>query len=373
MNGDRVRRAREIKGWTQAELADAVDVKQAAISRIEQSLLEPSEQLAAAIAKETGFPLSFFYEETKIDFPLGSLLFRQHQTLTSRERDQVLQTAWAAYILYDFMAHKMKLLPLRLPRIQNEDIQTAAVLTRNALGIEPNKPIRNLINRLEKAGVIVLAIPLEIHGHDAFSLWANNRRAVIVIDTGKPGDRQRHTVAHEIAHLVMHYILMGGSRDEIEDEAELFAGELLTPEESVREEIVTPVTLSSLAELKARWGVSIQSLIERAFDLKIISVDQRKYLYKQMTRHGWRHNEPIEIEPERPRALRKMAELLYGLKSGGINYQKLARDVSLPVSLVAHILYVHSPDGTKARTPGELAVFPSKTEEKNPYALKLVG
>lgn len=371
MNGDRVRRAREIKGWTQAELADIVEVRQAAISRIEQNLLEPSEQLAAAIAKETGFPLSFFYEETKIDFPLGSLLYRQHQTLPSRERDQILQTAWAAYIMYDFMAHKMKMMPLRLPRFQNEDTQTAAALTRNALGIEPNKPIRNLINRLEKAGVIVLAIPLEIHGHDAFSLWADSRRAVIIIDTGKPGDRQRYTVAHEIGHLVQHYILIGG---DVEQEADDFAHELLTPEEAIREEITTPVTLSSLAELKARWGVSIQDLIARAHELKIITVDQRKYLNKQMRRNGWLHNEPIELEPERPRALRKMAELLYGAKSGGINHQKLARDASLPVSLVAQILYAHSPDGTKAKSPGELALFPSKnTEEKNPFALKLVG
>ena len=268
----------------------------------------------------------------------------------------------------------MKLLPLRLPKIQSEDIQTAADLTRNALGIEPNKPIRNLINRLEKAGVIVLAIPLEIHGHDAFSLWADSRRAVIVIDTGKPGDRQRHTVAHEIGHLVMHYILMGGSRDEIEDEAEKFAGELLTPEEAIREELTTPVTLSSLAELKARWGVSIAALIQRAFDLNIISVDQKKYLWKQITRQGWRVSEPVELEPERPRALRKMAELLYGSKTGGINHSKLARDASLPVGLVAKILYAHSPDGTKAKSPGELALFPSKnTEEKNPFALKLVG
>lgn len=373
MNGDRLRRAREIKGWTQAEMAEVLDVKQATISRIEQNLLDPSEQLAEAIARETGFPVSFFYQETKIDFPLGSLLFRQHQTLTSRARDQVVQTAWAAYLLYDFMAHKLKLLPLRLPRIQNEDIQTAALLTRNALGIEPNKPIRNLINRLEKAGVIVLAIPLEIHGHDAFSLWAENRRAVIVIDTGKPGDRQRHTVAHEIAHLVLHYVLMG-SRDEVEDEAEKFAGELLTPEEAISEELTKPVTLSGLAELKGRWGVSIGSLIERAFELNIISVDQRKYLWKQMNRQGWKQNEPIYLEPERPRALRKMAELLYGLKSGGINYEKLARDASLSARLVAQILYVHSPDGTKAKTPGDVTVFPRKTdEEQNPYALELVG
>lgn len=343
MNGDRLKRAREIKGWTQLEMAEAVNVSQAAIARMEQNLLEPSEEKLQQIALATGFPVSFFYQETTVDFPLGSLLFRQHMTIKSRERDQILQTAWVTYVIYDHMAHKLKLMPLRLPRIENEDIQTAALLTRNALGIEPDVPVQNFINKLEKAGVVVLAIPLDIHGHDAFSLWADNRRAVIVLSSGKPGDRQRHTVGHETGHLVLHYILWG-SRDDVEREAEDFAGEFLLPEDAMRREIVAPVTLSSLAELKPRWGVSIGSLIERAYKLKIISLEQRKYLWKQMGLRGWKTQEPpnLNIEPERPRALRKMAELLYGDKDGSINYKKLARDTSMPATLVAQVLEVHA-------------------------------
>ena len=274
MNGDRLKRAREIKGWTQQELADAVNVTQAAIARIEQNLLAPSDQLKQQIALATGFPVSFFEQDNTIDFPLGSLLFRQHMTLKSRERDQILQTAWATYVLYDYMAQKLRLMPLRLPRVQDEDIKTSASLTRNALGIEPDVPVRNLVNRLEKAGVVVLSIPLDIHGHDAFSLWSD-RRAVIVLSHGKPGDRQRYTAAHEIGHLVQHYILWG-SHDEVEKEADSFAEEFLLPEDAMREVMVKPVTLSSLAELKPRWGVSVSSLIERAFHLNIITVDQRK-------------------------------------------------------------------------------------------------
>src|SRR6185369_9880695 len=103
MNGDRLKRAREIKGWTQWELAEAANVTQAAIARIEQNLLVPSEQLVQQLALVTGFPVSFFYQENTVDFPLGSLLFRQHMTLKSRERDQVLQTAWVTYVLFDYM------------------------------------------------------------------------------------------------------------------------------------------------------------------------------------------------------------------------------------------------------------------------------
>jgi Zn-dependent peptidase ImmA (M78 family)/DNA-binding XRE family transcriptional regulator len=377
MNGDRLKRAREVKGWTQLEMAEAAKVSQTAIARIEQNLLEPSEQTVQQIALATGFPVSFFYQDTTVDFPLGSLLFRQHMTLKSRERDQILQMAWVTYTIFDHMAQKLKLMPMRLPRIEDEGVQTAAVLTRNALGIEPEVPVRNFINKLEKAGVCVLAIPLEIHRHDAFSLWADNRRAVIVLSSGKPGDRQRHTAGHETGHLVMHNALWGRG-DDIEKEAEDFAGEFLLPEDAMRREIVPPVTLVSLAELKPRWQVSIGSLIERAYKLNIIKLEQRKYLWKQMSMKKWKEREPenLDIEPERPRALRKMAELLYSNKDGSINYQKLARDTSMPIVLVAQILDVHSPYNTVATMPpGQLMEFPKKTAKSDDAeaALESVG
>lgn len=377
MNGDRLKRAREIKGWTQSEMADKANVSQAAIARIEQNLLEPSEQTVQQIVIATGFPVSFFYQETAVDFPLGSLLFRQHMTLKSRERDQILQTAWVAYNIYDYMAQKLKLMPMRLPRIEDEDIKTAAVLTRNALGIEPEVPVPNFINKLEKAGVCVLAIPLDIHGHDAFSLWADNRRAVIVLSSGKFGDRQRHTAGHETGHLVLHNALWGRG-DDIEKEAEDFAGEFLLPEDAMREVLKPPVTLSSLAELKPRWGVSIGSLIERAYKLNIIKLEQRKYLWKQMGLRKWKEREPenLDIEPERPRVLRKMATLLYGNKDGSIDYKRLARDTSMSVTLVAQILDVNSPQSTVAATPsGQVRAFPkkSKAEETSDDALENVG
>jgi Zn-dependent peptidase ImmA (M78 family)/transcriptional regulator with XRE-family HTH domain len=377
MNGDRLKRAREIKGWTQLEMAEAAGVSQTAIARIEQNLLEPSEQTVQQIALATGFPVSFFFQETTVDFPLGSLMFKQHMTLKSREREQILQTAWVTYLLFDYMAQKLKLMPLRLPRIEGEDIQTAAALTRNALGIESEVPVPNFINKLEKAGVVVLNVPLEIHGHDAFSLWADNRRAVMVLSSGKPGDRQRHTAGHETGHLVLHSAWWGRG-DDIEREAEDFANEFLLPEEAMRQEIIPPVTLVSLAELKPRWQVSIGSLIERAYKLGIIKLEQRKYLWKQMGVKKWKEREPenLDIEPERPRALRKMAELLYGNKDGSISYQRLARDTSTPVTMVAQILDVHSPRRDSTAAPsGRVAQFPrkQKAEETSDNVLENVG
>src|SRR5262245_54985716 len=131
MNGDRLKRAREIRGFTQAEIAEAVGVSQAAIARIEQDFLEPSEQLVQQIALKTGFPVSFFHQETGPDFPVGSLLYRKRTTLKSKDRAQILQTAWAAYVLYSHMSQQLRMMPVRLPKIEDEDIVMAAQMTRN--------------------------------------------------------------------------------------------------------------------------------------------------------------------------------------------------------------------------------------------------
>ena len=152
---------------------------------------------------------------------------------------------------------------------------------------------------LERHGVIVLASPVRAMLHDAYSLWAgiNRERAVIIAAAGLPGDRLRFSVAHELRHLTC---TARGTRSEIEREADLFAAELLMPEEAMKNEIVPPVTLAGLAALKLKWGVAIQALVRRAFDLSIVSDRQYRYLMQQIGAHGWRKKEPIEVPSEKP-------------------------------------------------------------------------
>jgi ribosome-binding protein aMBF1 (putative translation factor) len=50
--GQRIRSAREARGWTQAELASRAQVAQAYLSYLEQDQREPSLSIAARIARE---------------------------------------------------------------------------------------------------------------------------------------------------------------------------------------------------------------------------------------------------------------------------------------------------------------------------------
>ena len=341
INGERVRQARELRGLTQTELAQKVGVEQAAIARIEGGALKPSDALVQAIALQTRFPIGFFHRPNGPEIPMGSLLFRAHASTTLREKNEAYRYAQVLFEVAEWLLERMKPIALRLPQL-NEPPDVAAAITRASLGMSPDAPIPNLLRAVEAAGVLVLAIPIDLEGRDAFSLWAGieQKKPVIFLSANRPGDRVRWNIAHELGHMVVHPAIRGQIAS-IEREADSFAAELLMPAVAMRREIVPPVTLSSIAKLKPRWRVAIQALVRRAHDLEIITGRQYRYLFEQIGARGWRTNEPghLAIGVERPRALRKMAELVYGQP---INLQRMSADLNLGREFIEAVMAVHA-------------------------------
>lgn len=348
---ERIAQVRESKRWTQAELAKRVKKSQSAIAQLEASVIDGSDELLRQIALVTGFPVEFFEPDSGPSFPFGSLLFRAHANINSKDRLEAHAQARFVFQLMMILLKQVKHIPVNLPRPVDTP-EVAARVARRFFHIDPNEPLGNLVSLLEQNGVFVLAIP-DLKGRDAFSLWAGADRTipVITIVGGRPGDRLRLSAAHELGHLMMH-----GQKESLppstEDEANKFAAEFLMPEHVMRKELTTPLTLTRLASLKPKWRVSIQALIVRAKELEIISERQYRYLYEQIAIQGWRTNEPenLAVEPEKPRALRQLAEMSYGHP---IDVKALARDAAMPEALVRNILSqyrdkrVSEPDNAK--------------------------
>jgi Zn-dependent peptidase ImmA (M78 family) len=245
---------------------------------------------------------------------------------------------------------RFKPFAITLPTNVGDNPREAAEITRNSLGIGPHVPIRHLTSALEKAGVLILALPKAFPHREAFSLWAgyDRQRPVIVLSGGAAGDRLRLSIAHELGHLVMHKPVTNPVR-EIEQQAYRFVGEFLLPEAAMRQELVSPLTLDSFVPLKTRWGVSIQALIVHARALGIITERKYTYLFQQLSRRGWRNREPrmFDVPLEKPRALRQVAEMVYG---NPIRYKKIAEDVRMPETLIRGIIEAHA---TRTATPVE--------------------
>ena len=311
--GERIRQAREACGFTQTELAKRVGIKQAAIAQFENEQTSPTIETLEAIAKETKFLPSFFKQPPIGDFPIGSLCFRARNSISKKEEYQAYQYAKTMFELIIKSASIIKLPKPRLPILKEKPV-TAARVSRVALGLSPDNPIKNLTRTLEKNGVIILKLLMLLPKLDAFSTWTEIKfeYPVIAIIPGHTADRIRFSIAHELGHLIMHRTIRGQLKV-LEKDANIFAAELLLPEVAMRDELQPPITLSRLAKLKARWGVSMKVLINRAWSLSVISDRQRSYLFEQMSVRGWRKREPtnLDILPETPITYRKIIELAY--------------------------------------------------------------
>jgi Zn-dependent peptidase ImmA (M78 family)/transcriptional regulator with XRE-family HTH domain len=342
--GDRIKQARELRRLTQSELAERLGVTQSFISQIEGGRANPPEEFMAKLVFEVGFPPGFFEQPPNDEFPVGSLLFRAHTSMTDLEQREIYRWAQTVYDLYRRMtaARSVKEVPLHVPRSQQPPA-LAAALARSELGLPPDAPVPNLINTLEKAGVLVIALPGQFRGRDAFSLWAgwqNDQRRPVIIVVDQPADRLRMSVAHELGHLSMHQPLTVGMGD-VEEQAKEFAACFMLPESGMRHDIVLPVTLDTFLNLKPKWGVSIQALIVRAHELNLITTRKYRYLFSKLLARGWKVHEPLShaVGLEKPRALRKIAELIYGYP---INYQRLADDAHMNPQFVQQIMESHA-------------------------------
>lgn len=152
---------------------------------------------------------------------------------------------------------------------------------------------------------MVLSLDMGHTQGDAVSQWLAGHRPMMLLYRAAPGDRLRYSTAHEVGHLVMHTEPVDGQ----EDQADLFAGELLMPAAEIRGELGS-LDMPALARLKAKWGVSMAALIRRARDLGTISDYRYRELNIELSKAGWRTREPVEIPAERPRLLADAVALL---------------------------------------------------------------
>lgn len=329
VNGERVCQAREMAAMTQSDLALRVNVSQPMVAHIEKGLKQPSLELAEAIARETRVSLDFLCQPSGPSLPEGSLLFRARANVSAKKLNQAHAFAERVFEMYVRMSKHFDLPAPKLKPVQGSP-QSAAIAARKILGLPPGHAVPHLIRAFEKAGGVVLTIP-ELDGREAFAVWAADR-PVVALGPTLHGDRLRFSVAHEIGHLMMHQAPT--AKTKAEKDAHLFAAELLLPAVSIAEDLESAITIERLGRLKQKWGVAMSALLQRAKELGVISRRNHYRLIREMAH--WRKAEPAEyaIPIEKPRALRQMAEYLYG---NAIDYEQVSKEFDLPSSFVREV------------------------------------
>jgi Zn-dependent peptidase ImmA (M78 family) len=150
---------------------------------------------------------------------------------------------------------------------------------------------KHLVRPVEDVGVIVVLEDFGIPKLDGVSVFSNKRTPMIFLNLQAPPSRRRFSIAHELAHTVLHRNLS----PDVDEQADALAAEILMPEDEIALELADgPLTLARLADLKLRWRVSMAALLYRAKTLKLIDPRRYTYLWTQMSQSGYRIREPHE-------------------------------------------------------------------------------
>jgi Zn-dependent peptidase ImmA (M78 family)/transcriptional regulator with XRE-family HTH domain len=306
--------ARQYRERSQSEVARAAGLTQGHYSRIENGLLPegPSEDSVARIAEALSFPPEFFYQSEKaVGLPLSVHPFHRKKQSVG---DRVLKRVHAE--LNFRLIHLRRLLEaietkqvLPLPSIDVDEGGGPREIARKirSAWLVPPGPIESLTALAERAGIIVVWCEFG-DAIDGVTMIVPGMPPCIFLNRSAPADRMRASLGHEIGHVVMHRV----PTDTMEDEAYTFAAELLVPERELRRDMIGGrITLERLARLKAKWRLSMQFLLYQAGEIGCLRLHQSQYLWKQISRLGWRTREPAETDflPENPNLFQRILKL----------------------------------------------------------------
>lgn len=312
-NSAMLRLARQWKGFHQTDAAKRLGIDQSLLSRIENGLVEPRDDILLGAQNAYGLPRSFFeLTDTVYGAPVSvHPMWRRKQDVSARELDAIVAELNVRVMhLRRFLEAMEFAHTSNIPRLDIEDYDDAekiAGLVRAHWQV-PRGPIRDLTLLVERAGALVTHSRMGGTSISGVTFSVPGLPPLIVLNAEQPADRMRYTLAHELAHLVMHRF----PTPTMEQEANKFAGALLMPADDIAPYFVgRRIDLALLAAFKPEWKVAMQALLMRASSLGYLTPNQQRYLWKQINARRLRLREPPELDfpHEQPTVISRMVQL----------------------------------------------------------------
>ncbi|KAB2914619.1 MAG: ImmA/IrrE family metallo-endopeptidase [Dechloromonas sp.] len=369
---ERIAQARELQGLTKTEIASALGVSPAAVAQWESGVKSPTAENLALLAREVGFPIAAFQRAQPVGFSQpGPLSFRARSNGTTRRANvRAEQLAKLVAEAYVWLSERVALPLPNLPDVGAPGIspEEAAQACRRAWNLG-DRPILKLGELLESQGIIVARASLGDEKLDAFSCLVSGRPFVFLGSDKLDRARSRFDAAHELAHLILHqhyterHLSDADDHKELEQQANAFASAFLMPATTFGQEIFD-TTLNGFLRLKERWGVSVQAMVVRSFQLGLIDEHRRTELFRQMSAKGWRkaRGEPLDnLVPEVNRSVGKRSiELL--TQNGVIHLWEIPNEIPFPDE-VLHVAFNITPESLHDAVAPNVVLFPAKTGE----------
>ena len=316
--GQRLKEALQFRGMRMTELAKQSDISKQSLSLYANGENIPPYENVVKIANALEFPFDFFMTEDLCSTTTNNTYFRSQASASKLTQNaQELKLEYVAK-LYEVLLNYVDFPERNLPPVffrgsdnlldadsDNvlEQIEFIANTARKHWMIGMG-PIDNMQYLLESNGIIVTGFRNVNERIDAFSQRVNiqNRGTVFIVALAigeKPDVRLRFDMAHELGHILMHNWDDSNdslSKDEfnaLEKQANIFASAFLLPRETFGKEVAPYATnVEFYRSLRKKWGVSMQAMMYRARQLKLITANQFQYMMRTVSAKGWRLREP---------------------------------------------------------------------------------
>jgi Zn-dependent peptidase ImmA (M78 family) len=221
-------------------------------------------------------PIDYFFRDSNIK--LCNVEFRKKSKFNKKDIQQIkefvidyleryIEIERILNVRYEFTNPLEKIVINKI-----DDIEIASQELRRNWEIGMN-PVLNLIEMLEDKGVKIVEIDAD-QSFDGLATWVENF-PVIVVNKNIDLVRKRFTVVHELAHLLLSFSENLNEKS-IEKLCHNFAGAFLLPEVSLKNYLGVKrshISIQELIDIKEYFGISIQAIVYRLFNLNIISKD----------------------------------------------------------------------------------------------------
>jgi Zn-dependent peptidase ImmA (M78 family)/DNA-binding XRE family transcriptional regulator len=315
---ERIKEAREAKGFTREAFADALGITAQAVGQYEVGQHSPGPEIMAKIINMTTQPPVFFTAgRPSIRERFGTPFWRSLVRMRRSDRLRIARRLeWSADIV-SYIEKFIELPRVNLPCFKPlddfsdfEPLEVAAETIREAWGLG-SLPIAYLAPTLESNGIILIKEAVRCQDMDAVSRWQAGKPYILLSEDKHSLPRENFDLAHELAHLLCHSHVEVTSDNlaTIERQANYFAGALLLPRKSFPQEVLS-TSVSYFLELKARWRVSVQAMVYRCKDLGLLNKNQVAYLWRQLGKMKASELLDDAFEPERPTLLSAALNML---------------------------------------------------------------
>ena len=339
----RLLNARKIRCVSQRNLCERMGglVSANAIAKYETGKMSPSSTILIAIAKALDFGVDYFFRPPTVDVNSITWEFRKKSVLGAKKIEaikQVVAIEIEKYTQIEDVLACAKPFSLNYKDIivsTEQDARTVAIRFRDDLKLGRDA-ISSPIELLESQGVRIV----EIEADDKFDGTCVMAGSVPVIVFNKKmiPERKRFTLFHELGHLLLN-IDEAANKEKM---CNVFANEVLIPSEvfmSMMGITRKDISLPELRAIQKEFGLSIEALMTKAMQLKIITSNRYQYFYKKM-------NKFPEFKSEVKRSTYKQDEhsarynrLVYkALASELISFSKAAALLEQPVDEVRNNL-----------------------------------